>query len=61
MNIQEFKQRAGNDLERLVPVRKIAYENGTDFKVSLFSGEYWDLLSFYKNQWHYITTVKNKG
>lgn len=56
MTIENFKQK---ELENLIPIRKLAYENALELKVVLFSNKFWDLLAFYKNQWHYITTIKN--
>jgi hypothetical protein len=59
MNIQEFQLLKQQDLEKLIPCRKIAYEKGDALKI-VENGRHIDLLSHYKNQWHYITTYKKE-
>lgn len=58
MTIEQFKQIKQKELANLIPCRKIAYEEGTDHKIILSSGKFWDLLAFFKNRWYYITTIK---
>lgn len=57
MNLENFKQQGR--LEKLIACRKIAYENGSEIKIELTNNKFWDLFSLYKEQWHYITTLKN--
>ena len=58
MTLEQFQQTKKKELANLIPCRKIAYEEGTDHKVVLSNDKFWDLLAFFKNQWHYITTIK---
>lgn len=44
----------------LIPERKVAWLFGTEKKIILTNNRYWDLLSFYKGNWHYIVTLKTR-
>jgi len=57
MNVTEFQSL--KDLSNLIPCRKVAYDNSEELKVSLYGEKFNDLLAFYKDQWHYISTIKN--
>ena len=46
------------DLSKLIPCRKIAFDNATDTKITLYNNKFHDLFAFYKNNWHYIATIK---
>lgn len=58
MTLEEFRQTKQRELANLIPCRKIAYEEGTDHKVILSNDKFWDLLVSFKDQRHYITTIK---
>lgn len=57
MNVFDFQSL--KDLSNLVPFRKVAYDNAKDLKVVLYGGRFNDLFAFYKDNWHYIATIKN--
>lgn len=58
MTLEQFQQIKQKELANLIPCRKIAYEEGTDHRLKLTNDKFWDLLVFYKDEWHYITTIK---
>ena len=58
MTVEEFQTQAKKELEILIPVRKVAYENALDLKVVLWNEKFWDLFALYNNHWHYIYTIK---
>lgn len=56
MKFEDF-EKCGK-LNNLIPCRKIALDDGNDIKIVLNSKRYWDLMSLYRGDWHYITTIK---
>ena len=58
MTLEQFQQIKQKELVNLIPCRKIAYEEAMDHKVVLSNDKFWDLLAYFKEQWHYITTIK---
>jgi hypothetical protein len=58
MILEQFQQIKQKELASLISCRKIAYEEGTNHNVVLSNDKFWDLLAFFKDQWHYITTIK---
>lgn len=60
MNVEEFKTIRYKELDKLIPCRKVAYDNAKELRVKLFNNKFWDLFALYNNQWHYISTIKTK-
>jgi hypothetical protein len=58
MNIEDEKERIESLAKNLIPCRAQAYIFGSQLKIVFNSNRYWDLFSFYQNNWHYITTLK---
>lgn len=58
MSPQAFEEASQTRIASLIPCRRKALEGGTKKQTRLFAEKYWDLLSFYEDQWHYITTIK---
>lgn len=58
MTPQDLEKATQKHIASLIPCRKKAFEEGTKKDTRLFQEKYWDLFSFYSNNWHYITTLK---
>ena len=60
MITEEQQTQIELSVKNLIPCREEAYKNGSELKIIHSNSRYWDLLSFYKGNWHYITTLKLK-
>jgi hypothetical protein len=60
MTPQALEKATQKSIASLIPCRKKAFEEGTKKQTRPFGEKYWDLFSFYENNWHYITTFKIK-
>jgi len=58
MITEEQQTQIKLSVKNLIPCREEAYKNSSELRIVHTNNRYWDLLSFYQGQWHYIATLK---